>query len=662
MNYAQAQAQAQAQPQADALAQVQAKADAVQRNFKRLKLPYEQSLIKRPRLADLLMSRHLAVEQAIGLGLWEDAELALAAFETALRTPPSGEDALLGLSKAPKQVATGTPLSVEPTLLGAEEQRAADLKDRAAAKPTPPRPRQPAPPDPRLQKQLQERAGITADAANRAKAIVDGLPRFYGKADRDKLLLDCETDSESDFGRILGVLDHNAKDGYEKRLSRYIEAKQKALQYIKDHGEPKVGKLPTRVLKRKQACAKIVADIDKQLVNIGEQNLVATELGKSYQAKVAQGTSVSFDACTQLETLLELRLLSDDTKRELQAAIDAIRQQERTAGYDAIKKLPPNAGDRDKAELLNRHGCFKGTGGGTSDVRLLQNEDKSIAFAFKSVSGESQGGLDFLGLDKGASAMREDITSLICSEVGSSANGTLDLGFPTSRVVQLDGKSGALIEGVKGEMADPEELNGLTDYERKFGAEAAAKKRAEIKKACQEIPDKVSADSLQNVVLSSVLTCQWDCKWGNMIVEGGRARPIDGGTAIPTKGVMKTFMEDKGGPPSVEGYILYPAYHDKAGEVMPTAKQPMPPEKVAAILALKPTAVAAKAKARRDQLLQEFPDFDMSLMEDSCIDIVQASMEGAQNILKTDPTISLEGFVKAYEGWFVDYYNKNIKA
>jgi hypothetical protein len=37
-------------------------------------------------------------------------------------------------------------------------------------------------------------------------------------------------------------------------------------------------------------------------------------------------------------------------------------------------------------------------------------------------------------------------------------------------------------------------------------------------------------------------------------------------------------------------------------------------------------------------------------------------MEGAQDILKKDPKISLEGFVKAYEGWFVDYYNKNIKT
>ena len=116
-------------------AESQAKAEAVQRSFKRLKQPYEQSLIRRPSLADLLKSRHLDVEQAIGAGLWSEAELALATFETALRTPPSGEAVLLDawMSKAPKQVVAGTPLVAEPTLLGTEEQLAADLKDQQGA-------------------------------------------------------------------------------------------------------------------------------------------------------------------------------------------------------------------------------------------------------------------------------------------------------------------------------------------------------------------------------------------------------------------------------------------------------------------------------------------------------------------------------------------------
>ena len=76
-------------------------------------------------------------------------------------------------------------------------------------------------------------------------------------------------------------------------------------------------------------------------------------------------------------------------------------------------------------------------------------------------------------------------------------------------------------------MADPEELSSIFTYEQKHGNAKAREKEAKIRKNCAEIPDKIDADSLQNVVLSSVLTCQWDCKWGQRDRGGWRQGQTD---------------------------------------------------------------------------------------------------------------------------------------
>jgi hypothetical protein len=504
---------------------------------------------------------------------------------------------------------------------------------------------------------LEVRRRLKESAPQEVKAINAELVKPFIYADQSenaKKLNDCSADKKHDIAKIFDLLEAMPAD-YKAALKSYGKAKEMANDYIKGH---KTSKQTRERVKRIKLCEDIVSDIEKRVRSIEEQNMRAFELAERYIFMMVQrGHQVPKEAAREMKVLLGRKTLSDVTKAKLQEAIDTIIEGDRSNGYAAVEKL--QADDHlGKAELLNRHGCFKAPDGGTSDVRLLQNKNGSVAYAFKSVAGESGGGLGFLNLRKGASAMREDVSSTINQSIKNATK--LDLGFPACSVVNFDGEAGALIEGVKGEMADPEELNAMADYERKHGTAKAKEKTAKIMKNIAEIPDKIGADSLQNVVLSSVLTCQWDCKWGNVIVEdGGKARPIDGGTSIPTKDVVRKYRDDLKSGPKPSFLTSYPGKHPKEGQPMPQAKQKMPAEKVKAILAIKTQDLMAQAKARRDQLVQENPEFDITLMDDSCFDIVQASILGAQAILRNNPDITLEDFAKAYEQWFIDYA-KNV--
>ncbi len=485
------------------------------------------------------------------------------------------------------------------------------------------------------------------------KQCNDGLNPLYRKPSEVKQVMqDCGIDSEHEVTDILRVM-LKCPSNYEALLECYETAREKAKKYLKEHtstqsaAEDKCVKL----------CADIIKQIDAKLKSVEDQNYNAAVIAASYREMMQKEEEVPFQAARQMEELLRCELLSDDKKRILGDLIGQIKAAERKRGYKAVKAL--QKGDsRGQAELLNRHGCFKKSSAGTSEVRLLQKKDGSITHAYKPLAREAQGGLDWLKLPKGASTMREDVSSSISDSIKTATGGALDLGFPKALVVKLDGEPGALIEGIKGDSADPEEVNWVDDTV--LGTEVANKKREAIYKRCREIPDKIKADSLQNVVLSTVLTCQWDCKWGNMMVEDdGTARPIDGGTAVPTKDVVTGFMKRFGGPPTPSQLTVYPKHHPKEGQPMKQANKPMSEDKVNAILGLKADKLMEQARKRRDQLVQENPDvFTPELMKDECFDVVQASIEGAQEILRATPNITLADFAKAYEQWFVGYAKK----
>lgn len=516
---------------------------------------------------------------------------------------------------------------------------------------------------PQQQQAAADKLALTTAAKSKVKSIGDALKPIYVSADRTKILTECETDGTSDFGKVLTNFDLGGFTTYDQVLVGYANAKTQAAKYIKDHGDPLVGKLPTRVQKRKQHCQDILKAVDAQLETMRLQNVAAVDLCKTYQGLVNKQTPVPHEVMSELQKLLAVRFLSGETKQKLQDTLDAIKADNRRRATEALQQIP-NPTDSQKAGILLQNGCFKGAGGGTSGVKLLTDSNGSIAFAYKPVDEESQQGLDFLGLEQGAGGMREALSSMLCQEIFTQSN--LDLGFPKSDIVNLDGKSGALIEGIKGKMADPEELSQINNKIRrtKVGTPEYQKlesERDEMIRNLQTLPTQVTAESMQDVVLSSMLTCQWDCKWGNMIVDGNRARPIDGGTSVPTSNVVKMFCDPTSlagaRAPFLSGLTKYPEIEGvpdpNRGQTLPQALQPMDPQKVASIQKIDVDKLVREAKAKRDRLVRDNPELKTEMMDDSCFDILRDSINSVKSILKAQPTISLEQFALEYEKWFL---------
>jgi hypothetical protein len=302
--------------------------------------------------------------------------------------------------------------------------------------------------------------------------------------------------------------------------------------------------------------------------------------------------------------------------------------------------------DLEKAEIMLGYGCFKKPSSGTSDVKLLKNTDGSIAFAFKSAKGEGPSSELILKLPPGSCSMREDMCSSIAEQILQKTG--LDLGFPKSQVVKVNGTTGALIEGVRGQMYDREEMARL----REFGTQEEIDARRRLH---DELPQQITPKSLQHVVLFSVMTCQWDAKWDNMMVEpGGNARPLDGGLGFPTQSIIDDLAKSKG-IPSLAMLILDP--NDVKWErVLPQAKQPLDQETVNALLDVDVDELLIGARQRRDKLVQDFPELrddehPQGFLDDNSIEYLRASIEAVQDILRSQPGLTLEEFVTAYVAW-----------
>src|SRR6185436_2837647 len=135
------------------------------------------------------------------------------------------------------------------------------------------------------------------------------------------------------------------------------------------------------------------------------------------------------------------------------------------------------------------------------------------------------------------------------------------------RAMKVNGQTGALIEGIRGKTIDPEERE-LIEKRVPFDQQALD----DYARNMEELPDKVTAKSLQKFVLFSALTCQWDCKWANMMVEeDGNARPIDGGAGIPTQDVVDNFA-GRSGVMALQALTMYPRGTSRKYQPLPQAQ------------------------------------------------------------------------------------------
>jgi hypothetical protein len=479
----------------------------------------------------------------------------------------------------------------------------------------------------------------------------------------------------------------------DETMSKLIAAKTKALAYIKEHKDPKIGSLPSRVKKRRQYCEQFVKQIDDFIVAIGTKNEAAQNLCEETLQKVNSGQYISPDVAGELKALLTQPLLTDDTKAAIRKAIPQLSARLQQMGYDLIAQSK-NLSEKDRLEIMEAYGCGSKPGGGTSDVKLLKSKpDGDIEYAIKSAAKESEQALQELGLPNGACAIREDLSSAMFQKFKELTK--IDLGFPKSELTEVNGKPFAVIEGIKGRMADREALG---DIEKEIDAttrlrdalvkrqrpqeeiqpldDALNKLQARLTSAqqeCESVPDQVSSQSMTKVMVSSMLTGQWDCKWGNLIVEGQNARPIDAGASLPTLKTLDGFLNPSHttvfGIPAFEQLLMYPAGHSKAHQDLPIANQNIDQGMIDALLRLNPDDLIDTAKSRRDQLMQEQPDLGggKPLVDDTSLDIAKASTTAIQQILRARQPITLKEFAVEYGEWFKKwapafYQSKENKA
>lgn len=307
-------------------------------------------------------------------------------------------------------------------------------------------------------------------------------------------------------------------------------------------------------------------------------------------------------------------------------------------GFPDVGSL--NSGVRERA-MQGRATAMKATFGlkqvigGTSDVELIKDCEGKVAYAFKSVAGETSQ----TTMGRGGAAVREAMSSKV-SDVIYAKTG-YDFGFPKVGIAAIDGKKGALIEGLAGESYDVEGLRAASS-DGKITQEESYKKQV----ICGELAPKVAAAELQKTTLCNVAMANLDVKWGNMMVApDGSARPFDGGTAFTNDLDMALAVGADGTRPRApDGLTLNPF----GGAELSTADQPFDPALLQAFNTIDVDELRREIVAERTRLMQAH-GFDPSLLDDSAVERCIRSIEIAQAILGDDTQQhTLKSFCKHY--------------
>jgi hypothetical protein len=209
-----------------------------------------------------------------------------------------------------------------------------------------------------------------------------------------------------------------------------------------------------------------------------------------------------------------------------------------------------------EAKNFLRTGKISRPSGGTSEVIVLKNGQDKTQFAFKSAKGESS----MMGLPPGGGAMREAVTSKLMDAVLAQTG--FDFGFPKATIATIEGKTGALIEGINGrelpaaDKIKPDEVEEIAAFQN-------------------GVPGK----ELQKTVMAGLMTGNFlDLKWDNVFWEGeganAKARPFDAGAAfLPSSAIKKVLHGTQENP----GFAV-PLLQDAEGKTAQGAAEPMDDE------------------------------------------------------------------------------------
>lgn len=273
--------------------------------------------------------------------------------------------------------------------------------------------------------------------------------------------------------------------------------------------------------------------------------------------------------------------------------------------------------------------------GGTSEGMLvMQDPDTGKArYAFKPAEGESQQMLAKMGMSAGAGTMREALTSSVCDELALQG---FDTGFPKTTLASVDGKTGALVEGLNGKFIDAEAAEAFETPEEELRQE-------------REAIDKISAPELQKCVLTNLAVCQiGDVKYDNMMIsEDGSVRPFDAGTAFPPGDYMTKQLRYAQNPLLCDS-LVNPPVKKLNGETCTTPKQKMDPDLVDKFLQIDENKLMEAAKKSRDQMANVDGKFSAAKLDDTSIMFSVYSVKAIKKVLTQKKDWTLEEFLTEY--------------
>ena len=341
----------------------------------------------------------------------------------------------------------------------------------------------------------------------------------------------------------------------------------------------------------------------------------AYEKEKDSGAKGDRRTIAKYEAAQSM--LREARRLKEDPINA------AYAQRDDASSAQRVQQRQGHA-----AALAQAFGAKKSSAG-SSDVQLIKNADNKVAYAFKSIEGETKQ----TTMEPGGATMRELMSSAVASEIYNQSG--LDFGFPTVTMASLDGKPGALIEGLSGDCFDVDGSRKELALGERTQAETT-KMRNEWTERAKAMPAK----ELQKVLLCGLAMGNFDVKWGNLMVEAdGSARPFDAGTAFPTDCDMASAIARDVIPINL---TMAPDGADLA-----SAKEPMDPALVAQFMQINAASLRRATAQARDRIAQD-SGLDAGLVDDTAIERAIHSIEIIQDILTQTPQISMADFAVAY--------------
>jgi len=404
-----------------------------------------------------------------------------------------------------------------------------------------------------------------------------------------------------------------------------------------------------------------------KLINVLEQ-YQTPEREEAFQKELQKGekgdqVTIRKHKATQTMRREARRLLQDPIdERFLASDLNQPRDREQ-AHQERAKQLIATFGQEKAAS-------------GSSDVRLAKDADGKVAYAFKSIDGETKD----TGMDPGCGAVREAMASAMSNAIREQTKGLLNLGFPQASVVKLDDKTGALIEGMDGLSYDPgwvegkvlsqlgpePELRNKKGYDSDIEWVAAKTALYDYQQEAKDLRDKLEPENvgrktkasamaqklpgkeIQKVLLCNYAMAQFDIKWDNLMMvedESGKvsARPFDAGAGfIQDEEADRTLVTDVGGP----GYMLLADPVDES-KLLDGAKEPIDKDMREQFLSIKLDVLKQTMEMERARLAKDH-GMGKNVLPDKSMLRSYKSIQILQELLNDPTVLTTEDLVKSF--------------